>query len=110
MENTVIISLEKYDELIELKYQIRDVKKEAKELKKQNDELKKALLESHVDEWKLETHSLSEVTDLDDYGFGLTDKKKLLNLFSQDELVEFVKVKYEKLHKEEDEKEVSEDE
>lgn len=105
MENTVIISLEKYEKILGVKCENKELKKELDGLKKLNGNLKKALLESHVDEWKLETHSLSEVTDLDDYGFGLTDKKKLLNLFSQDELVEFVKVKYEKLHKEEDEKE-----
>lgn len=100
MENTVIISLEKYDELIELKYQIRDVKKEAKELKKQNDELKKSLLESHVSYTNMRNFDLLKLTDFDSYKCGLFQADELLRLCTKDELVEFIENKYEALHEE----------
>ena len=101
-QNTVLISLEKYEELIDLKYQIKDFKKEVEELKKQTNNLKNTLLESQVDDYNICHYELNEITNFNSYSFGLKEKLSLLRFFSKDELVEFIKAKKEQCEKEDE--------
>ena len=98
-ENTVLMGLYNYEKLLDFKYQVKELKKEIEELKKNESNLKKALLESSLDNYNIQNHNLNELTNLNSYTFGFKEKLSLLQFFTVDELIEFIKYKKEQYEK-----------
>ncbi len=99
-ENTVLISLYNYEQLIDLKYQVKDLKKELEQSKNLVNKLKNEILESKVDDYNIRNYELDESTNFNSYYFGLNSKISLLSFFTKDELIEFIKSKKEQYEKE----------
>lgn len=99
-QNTAILKLEKYEEFIELKYQIKELQKENEKLEKENKDLKKYVLENSLDDYNIRNYDLEELLDIDNYKFWLENTKKLLKVLSIDEMTDFIKEKWNEYHNE----------
>ena len=102
-QNTAIISLEKYEELIESKHLVDELKKYIDKLAAENSNLKEALLESQAnycgirDYCGIRYYCLKETEGINDCFYGLNGKVSLLKFFTREELVKFIKRKRAKL-------------
>ena len=101
-QNTVILSLEKYEELIETKYQMNELNKYIGKLALEKIDLKEALLETQTDYYNIRHYGLDEITNLDNFNFGLNNKIELLRFFTKEELIEFIKRKKAEIEKEDE--------
>ena len=99
-QNIAIISLEKYEELIESKYLVDELRKYIDKLKLERADLKEAFLEAEIDDFKIRNYGLDEITNLGDIYFCLRDKFELLRFFTKEELVDFIKRKKAEIEKE----------
>ena len=99
-ENTVLISLYNYEQLIDLKYQVKDLKEELEQSKKRFDNLKIEFLELNVNDYNMRHYGLDELTNFNSYNFGLNEKTSLFRFVTEDELIEFIKAKKEQYEKE----------
>lgn len=103
-QNTVIISVDKYERLLTDKYIAQEELKDARtKLNKMND-LKAYILNNSLDKYNMRTYSLDKLTNINSFEFGIDNSDKLLELgFELDEMIEFIKFKYEEAHREEQE-------
>lgn len=108
MENTVTLSLDRYNQLLTDKYIAQEeLRYERKKLTHLND-MKNYILEKSFDEYKIKTkgYSLEDLTDITSYYFALNNPVRLLKFgFEIDEMIEFIKYKYEQYRKEQEVKE-----
>lgn len=103
-QNTVIISVNKYERLLTDKYIAQEELRDARtKLNKMND-LKAYILNNSLDKYNMRTYSLDKLTNINSFEFGIDNSDKLLELgFELDEMIEFIKFKYEEAHREEQE-------
>ena len=103
-QNTVIISADKYERLLTDKYIAQEELRDARtKLNKMND-LKAYILNNSLDKYNMRTYSLDKLTNINSFEFGIDNSDKLLELgFELDEMIEFIKFKYEEAHREEQE-------
>lgn len=103
-QNTVIISVDKYERLLTDKYIAQEELRDARtKLNKMND-LKAYILNNSLDKYNMRTYSLDKLTNINSFEFGIDNSDKLLELgFELDEMIEFIKFKYEEAHREEQE-------
>lgn len=103
-QNTVILSLAKYDEM---KTTIANYEKshefllnKVAEFETQNDKLIKTLLETNIETYSIENYDIDYLTDFDNWRFGLKNKKQLKELIGEERMIEFIKSKKEEYEKE----------
>lgn len=106
------MSLDRYTQLVTDKYIAQEELRYERKKNIHLNDMKQVLMEQSLDDYKVKStsYSLQELTNIRSYAFGLSEPIKLLMLGIEiDEMIEFIKYKYEQFHKEE-KTEVLEDE
>ena len=103
-QNTVIISVDKYERLLTDKYIAQEELRDARTKLNKMNNLKAYILNNSLDKYNMRTYSLDKLTNINSFEFGIDNSDKLLELgFELDEMIEFIKFKYEEAHREEQE-------
>lgn len=102
--NTVILKLYDYERLLTDKYIAQEELRDARaKLNKMND-IKAYILNNNLNENDIINHSLGQLTDPNSVFFGMNNLGLLLGFGLEfEEIVEFIKFKYEEAHREEQE-------
>ena len=95
---TVTISQKEYKELLKAHFQLTEQNNEEAGYKAELIKLKKAVLEMNVNEYALKRYKLNTCLDITDYNCGLSNVKKLLEVFSYKELSDFIAKKHKELY------------
>lgn len=108
MENTVTMKLDVYDKMKRDYYiALEELRFERSKTQRMND-IKVALMEEMIDEYRIRNYSLEDLTNIKKWMFAIDGADKLINLgFELQEMIEFIKYKYEQYNKDD---EVSENE
>ena len=103
MENVVMVKLSDYERLLTDKYIVQAELREERAKNSKMKDLKIYIMEKNFDEYKINSYDLEDLTDISNYGFGLRSPAKLLSLgIELDEMIEFIKFKYEEAHREDE--------
>lgn len=103
MENTVTMKLDEFVRILTDKYIAQAELREERAKNSKMKDLKIYIMEKNFDEYKFNSYDLEELTDISNYGFGLRSPAKLLSLgIELDEMIEFIKFKYEEAHREDE--------
>lgn len=95
------MSLDRYTQLVTDKYIAQEELRYERKKNTHLNDMKQFLLEQSLEEYRVENYELDEITDITEYRFALKNPLKLLKLGIEiDEMIEFIKYKYEQFHKE----------
>lgn len=99
----VMILADDYTRLLTDKYIAQAELREERAKSSKMKDLKIYIMEKNFDEYKINSYDLEDLTDISNYGFALRSPAKLLSLgIELDEMIEFIKYKYEEYHKEDE--------
>lgn len=102
--NTVILKLDDYERLLTDKHIAQEELRHERRKNEHFNDIKRYVLERSLDDYiiKNNNYTLEELTDITSYSFGLNAPLKLLSLgIDFEEMIEFIKFKYEEAHREE---------
>lgn len=105
MENVVMVKLSDYERLLTDKHIAQEELRYERQKNTHFNDMKKYLLEKSLDEYRIKSssYSLEEITDITKYQFALSNPIRLLKSgIEYEEMVEFIKSKYEEYHKEDE--------
>lgn len=108
VKNVVTMSLDRYTQLVTDKYIAQEELRYERKKNTHLNDMKNFLMEQLLDDYRITCghYALEELTDIAGYSFAFKNPLKLLKLGIEiDEMIEFIKYKYEQFHKEDKQEE-----